>query len=172
MQPIEMNNGLRKKPFDRLSADAPRVTLSHALYNEGAQPVDMAPWAITVMPLGGLAVMPYRGPAQGEGYLPDRHVTLWPYTRWQDSRLKVDDDFIYIEARAELPRAKSAGLNYPGWIGYLNRGVLFVKQFQLQPDRLYPDRNCNAEIYCSDRFIEVESLGRCVRWNRAKRDAR
>jgi hypothetical protein len=119
----------------------------------------MAPWAITVMPLGGLAVMPYRGPAQGEGYLPDRHVTLWPYTRWQDSRLKVDDDFIYVEARAELPPCKIGCLNYPGWIGYLNRGVLFVKQFQLQPDRLYPDRNCNAEIYCSDRFIEVESLG-------------
>ena len=46
-----------------------------------------------------------------------------------------------------------------GWIGYLNQGVLFVKQFQLQSDRLYLDRNCNAEVYCNDGIIELESLG-------------
>ena len=171
LQPVEANNGLRKSISIELHSDEPRVTLSHEMRNESAQSVFMAPWAITAMPLGGLAVMPYREPVQVEGFLPngepaqtesflpDRHVTLWPYTRWHDSRLKITDDSIYVEARAELPPCKIGCLNHRGWIGYLNQGVLFVKQFQLQPDRLYLDRNCNAEIYCGDRFIEVESLG-------------
>ncbi len=171
LQPVEANNGIRKSISIELRSDESRVTLSHEMRNEGAQSVCMAPWAITVMPLGGLAVLPYREPVQAESCLPngepakaensfpDRQVTLWPYTRWQDSRLKVTDDFIYVAARAELPPCKIGCLNHQGWIGYLNRGVLFVKQFQLQPDRLHPDRNCNAEVYCSDGIIELESLG-------------
>jgi hypothetical protein len=159
VQPIEANSGIRKSISIELVDDEPCVTLSHEMRNESARPVFMAPWAITVMPLGGLAVMPYRGPSQSPGLLPDRHVTLWPYTRWQDSRLNVTDEFIYVAARTDLPPCKIGCLNHPGWIGYLNRGALFVKQFQLQTDRLYPDLNCNAEIYCNVGIIELESLG-------------
>jgi hypothetical protein len=36
--------------------------------------------------------------------------------------------------------------------------VLFRKTFHVYADSLYPDNNCNAELYCSDQFIELESL--------------
>ena len=40
------------------------------------------------------------------------------------------------------------------WVG----GVLFRKTFDARIDLLYPDNNCNSEIYCGDQFVELESL--------------
>jgi hypothetical protein len=36
---------------------------------------------------------------------------------------------------------------------------LFVKRFDASADVQYPDQGFNAEIYCNDQFIELESLG-------------
>jgi hypothetical protein len=49
--------------------------------------------------------------------------------------------------------------NPHGWIGYWLDGVLFIKRFDAQASASYPDNGCNAESYCNDKFIELESLG-------------
>jgi hypothetical protein len=36
---------------------------------------------------------------------------------------------------------------------------LFIKQFAFDPTILYPDFNCNNEIYINGDFLEIESLG-------------
>lgn len=36
-----------------------------------------------------------------------------------------------------------------------------VKKFAV-PDGVYPDDQCNAEIYCADRYLELETLGPLV----------
>ena len=35
----------------------------------------------------------------------------------------------------------------------------FVKSNHLGEGVIYPDAGCNAETYCNDRFVELESLG-------------
>jgi hypothetical protein len=50
-------------------------------------------------------------------------------------------------------------LNQRGWLGYLWRDVFFIKRFQPKPASPHPDRGCNAEVYCHDRFIELETIG-------------
>ena len=35
---------------------------------------------------------------------------------------------------------------------------MFRKKFNVSYEAAYPDGNCNAEIYCDDEFIELESL--------------
>jgi hypothetical protein len=158
-QPTEASTGIRKSVEIRLHAGRPALTLQHWLHNDGLWPVETAPWAITQLPLGGVAVLPQRAnPANTNGLLPDRHLVLWPYTRWSDPRLHLGDDYLLLYAQAQLPPCKVGYLNHQGWIGYLRGGVFFCKRFEPQTDRVHPDRGCNVELYCNDLFVELETL--------------
>src|SRR5581483_2821987 len=50
-----------------------------------------------------------------------------------------------------------------GWVGYLNRGTLFVKRIPYEDGKTYPDRGCNFETWTDPDMLEVESLGPLVR---------
>ena len=69
------------------------------------------------------------------------------------------DDFILVHARPELPPLKVGYASTAGWLAYWRDGVLFRKSFDADSRAAYPDGGCNAEVYCGDRFIELESLG-------------
>jgi hypothetical protein len=155
-QPIEAATGLRKSIEIELAVDAPRVTVRHLIENDGASAIELAPWAITMLPLGGWAIMPQHR-ATDHAVLPDRHLVLWPYTRWHDARLQIEDDYVVVHAQPADPPCKIGCLS-TGWIGYLRNGVFFVKRFEPQLDRLHPDRNCNVEAYSNHHFIEIETL--------------
>ncbi len=159
-QPPEPVTAIRKSLEIRLREDRPAVTVSHELKNGGAWPIELAPWAITQLPLGGVAILPQpTEPMDSDGVMPNRHLVLWPYTRWQDSRLRLGDEQVLIEARPEASGFKIGYMNHHGWVGYLRAGVLFVKRFEPQPRAWHADLGCNAEVYCSERFIEMETLG-------------
>jgi hypothetical protein len=57
-----------------------------------------------------------------------------------------------------LPPFKMGYFNPHGWLAYWLDGVLFRKTFEAHIGLPYPDNNCNAEMYCGDRFVELESL--------------
>jgi hypothetical protein len=99
------------------------------------------------------------GNADAAGLLPNRQFTLWPYSRINDSRLKLGEDFILFHANAQLPPFKFGYFNPHGWMGYWLADIFFRKTFSAQKDLTYPDNNCNAEMYCNDQFVELESLG-------------
>ena len=86
-------------------------------------------------------------------------MTIWNYTRLQDPRLHLGDDFILLEAASRLPPCKIGVPNPQGWLAYLIGEVLFVKRFNPQSDLPHPDSGCNTEVYCNDQFIELETLG-------------
>jgi hypothetical protein len=158
-QPPEPDTKIRKSIEMRLHADQPAVTLRHELWNGGAWPVELAPWAITQLRLGGTAVLPQRvEPMDRDGVWPNRHLVLWPYTRWQDPRLRLGDESVLIEAQPQETVFKVGYLNHHGWIGYLREGVLFVKRFETHTDQPHADMGCNVEVYCNERFIELETL--------------
>ena len=48
--------------------------------------------------------------------------------------------------------------NPHGWLGYWIDGVFFKKTFDAQTNVPYPDNNSNAEMYCNEDFVELESL--------------
>jgi hypothetical protein len=157
--PAELATGISKRVEVRLHADRPAVTMRHSLTNEGVWTVECAPWAITQLPLGGVAIVPQQaGPLDADGVQPNRHLALWPYARWRDPRLHLDDGVILVEAQPLTPPFKIGCFNRDGWIAYLRGGLLFVKRFEPQPDRSYPDFNSNAEVYSNNRFIELETL--------------
>ncbi|HEX7588063.1 MAG TPA: hypothetical protein VF478_07100 [Anaerolineae bacterium] len=160
----EPHTGMRKSIEIHLHSDHAALTLVHRLQNEGTQTVEFAPWAITQVKQGGVAILPQTvGPVDTAGLLANRHLVLWPYTSWHDPRLELNDDLILIDAQPKLPPCKIGYLNRHGWMGYLRKGMLFVKRFEAQLDRAHPDYGCNAEIYCNDQFIELETLGPLVK---------
>jgi hypothetical protein len=159
-QPIEAATGLRKSIEIELAIDAPCVIVRHLIENDGDSAIELAPWAITMMPLGGFALVPQHR-ATDHAVLPDRHVVAWPYMRWHDARLHLDDDYVIVNALPDEQPCKIGCLS-TGWLGYLRNNVFFVKRFDPQLDRLHPDRDCNVEVYSNHRFIEIETLAPLV----------
>ena len=155
----EPGANIRKRIEIRLAADKPSVTLIHTLINDGMWQVELAPWAITQFRLGGTAILPMPvGNADAAGLLHNRQVSLWPYTRINDSRVKWDDQFVLFKADAMLPPFKIGYFNSTGWLAYWLDGVLFRKTFDVLAGLPHPDNNCNAEMYCGEQFIELESV--------------
>jgi hypothetical protein len=164
VQPTEHLTGIRKSIEIDLVSDRPAVKLRHQVRNDGLWPVELAPWAITMLPLGGLAILPQQTRAlDAPGLLPNRHLVVWPYASWRDPRLSLADDFHLIRADSASPACKVGYLNRPGWVAYLRDQVLLVKRFSPRPAEPHADYGCNSEVYCGDQFIEVETLGPLAR---------
>jgi len=156
----ESGTGIRKQIEIHLASDKPSLTLTHTLFNEGMWAVELAPWAITQFRLGGTVILPMPvGNVDEAGLLANRQFSMWPYARLNDPRVQWDDEFILFKADALLPPFKIGYFNPHGWLAYWLDGVLFRKAFAAQMGVTYPDNNCNAEMYCNDKFVELESLG-------------
>ncbi len=155
--PVEAPTGLQKSILIRLDPVRPVVRLEHAITNQGSATVELAVWAITALPLGGTVILPQiMGPA--DSFQPNRHLVIWPYAGWGDRRLHLADQFISLDADSALPPCKIGYFNMHGWIGYLRSGILFAKHFEVLENHTHTDRGCNAEAYCNDRLVELETL--------------
>ncbi|MGE5603163.1 MAG: hypothetical protein ACM30E_08930 [Nitrososphaerales archaeon] len=161
---VEAATGIRKSIDVALAADRAAVALTHRLENCGVWPVELAPWAITQLRLGGVAVFPQTTTKlDGPGLLPNRSLVLWPYARLADPRLSLHDDLYLISATPDAHPVKIGYMNRAGWAAYLVGGVLFIKRWSPCPDSQHVDFGCNCESYCNDRFIEVETVAPLAR---------
>lgn len=157
--PTEEATGIRKQIKVQLVTGRPSLTLTHTLINDGVWPVELAPWAISQFRLGGTVILPMPvGNSDPAGLLHNRQFSIWPYTRFNDPRVDWGDEFILFKAEALLPPFKIGYFSQHGWMAYLLDGVLFRKTFEVKAGLPYPDNNCNAEMYCNDKFVELETL--------------
>lgn len=166
-QPAEPWTHIAKSIEIRLNPDRPQVIVEHDLRNEGAWSAEFAPWALTMFRLGGVAILPQPvGNADPAGLLANRQLSIWPYTKVNDPRLILRDDFILIKAEPKVTPDSSAVkvgyFNPQGWMAYWLDGVLFVKRFDPVAGVPLPDGGCNTESYCNHKFLELETLGPMV----------
>jgi hypothetical protein len=150
-------SGIEKEIAVRLEAN--RVHLLHRVTWHGSQPLELAPWAITQLRIGGLGILPL--PAETDGFAPNRNLVLWSYSRLDDDRLKLYDDMILVHGRSVERALKVGAFNAHGWIACALGDALFVKRFPVREGRL-PDLGCNAEMYVKDVCLELETLGPLV----------
>ncbi len=158
---LEETTGLRKGMAITLLEDRPALQIVHTILNESLWPVRLALWAITILPAGGMAVVEQRRQATGE-HCPNRHIALWPDTSWEDPRFHFFDEALVVEALPGLPPCKLGAYTQPGWLAYQHQGFVFVKRAEVAGSDLYPDRGCNAEIFCGPDYIELETLSRLL----------
>lgn len=147
-------SGLEKEIMIRL--DENRVHLSHRVTWHGEEPIELAPWGITQLRLGGMALLSL---SSGDGLLPNRNLVFWPYSQIKDDRLELHDDMVLIEGHAAQQAFKIGNYNSHGWIAYALSNTLFIKKVPVKETGKYPDLGCNVEIYVKDSSLELESLG-------------
>lgn len=156
----EIPTGFQKQIDVRLAPHGTEVTLVHRITRVGDGPVLAAPWALTVMAPGGVAIIPQ--PAFGEhprDLLPNRRLVLWPYTDLSDPRLTFGREFFTVRQDATRDPIKLGLASSPGWAAYWLPGALFIKRFSLVAGAAYPDDGCNLEVFTNRDMLEVESLG-------------
>lgn len=146
--------GLEKEIAIRLDGD--RVHLSHRVTWHRATFIELAPWSITQVRLGGMAILPL---PHRDGLLPDRNLVLWPYSEIHDDRFELEDGLILVHGRAREFPFKVGNFNSHGWVAYALGDALFVKRFTVDTTGRYPDFGCTAEAYVKDACVELESLG-------------
>lgn len=160
IQPVEKQTGIQKSITIATEGTEPKLYVEHRITNLGTEETELAPWAITQMRPGGFAILPQTSSyADLYGLLPNRHISLWPYTKMNSPHIKWGDRFIFVMANMEQGSLKIGFPNRVGWIAYLWKNILFVKYAQYDPNAEYYDGGSSSECYCCPTFLELETLG-------------
>jgi hypothetical protein len=168
-QPPDALYGVQKQVDIALGPSGTKATVVHRIINVGDQPITLAPWALTVMPPGGTAIvpLPVKRPHPGSlpnavdaDYWPNQTIALWSYLDLKDPRLTLGTRFITARQDPSATTLLKFGLSHAaGWLGYWRQGDLFVKWVDYQRGAAYPDSGCNFELYSDPTILEVETLG-------------
>lgn len=150
--------GLVRSMTLRLDPSCASLEVCHALRNVGDRPIELAPWSITQLPLGGAVLLPQRAAMPGHHVHPNRTLVFWPYTSWEDPRFRPRDGLLTLHALAG-PDLKLGYFNDAGWVGYVRDGTGLVRRFEPLAGQPHPDLGCNVEVYVGDRYLELELLG-------------
>ncbi len=161
IQPIEASTGIQKEMDIRLSPDRAQVTVTHRLWNRNLWPVELAPWALSVMAPGGVGIVPLppRG-SHAEHLLPTGTLALWAYTDMADPRWHWGTRYVLLRQDEQAQAEQKVGVHATeGWAAYARQGHLFVKTFAYAAGAVYPDRGCSVELFTNSDMLEVETLG-------------
>ena len=154
----EQPTGLVRSMTLRLVHGHASLELRHELHNAGDRPIELAPWSITQLPLGGTVLLPQRAATRDHHVHPNRSLVLWPYTSWEDPRFRPRDGLLTLDAQAG-PNLKLGYFNDAGWVGYVHDGALIVRRFEPLSGQPHADLGCNVEVFIERRFLELELLG-------------
>lgn len=156
-QNAEPGTGIAKSL--RLTAKGDYFQVDHTLTNGGMWPVELAPWALSVMAPGGVALLRPAQARHPDNLLPNRLLALWPYTDVTDQRLTLGCE-LYLLRQAPAGPPIKIGLNSDGgWAAYWLDGQLLIKRFPFEAEGRYPDGGCTVECYANEAMLELESLG-------------
>lgn len=159
--PPEAMTGIQKEMEIALDQRRNHVTVLHRLRNTSVWPVELAPWALSVMAPGGKALVPL----SDEGVDPDRllpnsALTLWPYTNMADPCVRWGRKYITVcQGPTTFERWKIGLHNTLGWAAYWRHGHLFLKQYLHCPGAEYPDFGSSTEVFTCPEMLELETLG-------------
>jgi hypothetical protein len=159
--PIEPLTNLQKEIEIAIAPLGTTVTVSHRITNHSLFTLEFAPWALTMMAQGGIAVsgFPPRGrhPINLEATNP---LVMWAYTDLADPRWKFTKKYLTLRQDPNNKEAQKLGLFNPDtWAAYLLNGEAFVKRTKADASKTYPDFGCSFETFTNNEFLEIETLG-------------
>jgi hypothetical protein len=145
----------------RLDDRWPVLHLRHEVRNAGTQSVHAALWAITQLPPGGFVLLPQPAPEDGHDTRPNRLLAMWPYASAEDERLTVRDGHLGVRGApgADLKVGASVA---DGWAAWTRDGVALVRRWTPAPNLPRPDFGCDAEVFVTQGYTELEVLGPLV----------
>lgn len=157
--PVQRATGFCLKLRITMSQTTAEAEVEHILEYHGSGKVNASVWALSVMAPGGTAFA--RQCDDQTGLLPNRYITLWPYSNPTDSRFCLGEKYISLTSVEGADCPFKVGFNNThGTIVYVNNGCAFKKEFDTFHGKMpYPDGDCSTELYTNDAFLEAESLG-------------
>jgi hypothetical protein len=159
-QPVEAKTGLQKSISITIPDETAKVVLDHTIRNRANEALELAPWAVTMLKPGGVAILPQTvGLVEEYGVLPNRSVTLWPYTQVNSPHIMWGDRYLFIQADLKENKLKIGFPNSVGWLGYFLTGTLFVKYARYDQKESYYDQQSSSECYCDAGVMELETFG-------------
>lgn len=169
----EKEYGIQKEMDVQLAPNGTQVTVVHRVKNIGEKPTDLAIWALTVLDSGGVEIIPlpakrpHPGPPKNakadQDFWPNQLMVVWPFTDFADGRWTFGSKYILLRQDGKKGPTKIGLAHALGWIAYLNQGNLFVKRFDFEQDKTYPDFGVNYETFTNEDMLESETLGPLVR---------
>lgn len=137
------------------------LVVDHVLVNHSENLLELAGWALTMIRLGGIAVMP--APSESDEMDADLQarfaVIFWSYTDLEDSRLDVSHEGVSLRVEGTQP-IKVGIPNLRGWMAYLTDGFAFIKWVEVQdPNQRYADLGAGIQCFVGHGFGELETLG-------------
>ncbi len=163
---LEKETGIQKQIHVSLDREGTGVTLTHILTNKGIWPLELAPWALTIVRGGGQTILPQEPfVSHDDKLLPARSLTLWGFTDMSDPRWTFGKKYVRLKTDSKITGnpQKIGAMNKLGWAGYLRDRTLFIKRFPYIEGANYPDYGCNFETYTDGDFMEVETLAPLVK---------
>ncbi|MGQ9781560.1 MAG: hypothetical protein ACUVQ8_04820 [Nitrososphaeria archaeon] len=135
------------------------VQIVHRIENISRWPIKLGCWGLSLMEGEGFAVIPISASkVDRERLLPDRHLSLWPYTSLEDRRLKLTNDYIFVMKDPKMNKPFKIGAEAnPSWAAYVLGDIALVKEFS-KIEGEYPDFGCNVEVYTNAGMLEFETL--------------
>ncbi len=161
MGPFEPSTGLQKEIIVRMADRGAAVEVAHRVHNRNLWPIELAPWALSMMAPGGTAVsaFPPRG-GHEENLLPTNPLVMWAYTDFSDPRWKITRKYIVLRQDPKWEESQKTGFfNSDTWAAYLLGSEVFLKRAKADPSKLHVDFGCSFEMYTDANFLELETLG-------------
>ena len=151
---------VRKEMILTLGQAKNAVTVRHILVNEGEESIDLAPWALSVMAPGGMAVIPLPANiSHSERLTHNQEWSLWGYTDLSDDRWMIGSEYIFLRQDSRRGPTKLGIAHREKWAAYILGEFAFFKFFNFREGARYPDGGVNCEVYTEQEFLEIESLG-------------
>jgi len=160
-EPIEPGTGIQKQITVRMAPSGTAVEVIHRVKNHNPWAIEFAPWALTMMAPGGSAItgFPPRGkhPAVLEATNP---LVMWAYTDLSDKRWTFTKKYMALRQDPHAAEPQKIGtFNAKTWAAYLLNGEVFLKRYDADPAKTFPDFGCSFETFTNAEFLEMETLG-------------
>lgn len=160
-QAVEPRVGIQKEMAVTLDATGTHATVRHVLTNRSLWPVELAPWAMSIMNQGGTVILPQEPYGDHpHSLLPVRPLVLWAYTDLTDPRFAIGPRYMRVRVLADRKTPQKIGIgNKQGWAAYHRGRTLFIKRFPYDEAARYADFGANCEVFVNGAFVELETLG-------------
>jgi len=158
---VEKETGLEKRMIVKLAPTGSAVEVIHRITNRAAKGREFAPWSLTMMAQGGVAIIafPPRG-THPKDLPPTNPLVMWPYTDFSDPRWQFTRKYLLLRQDPKNANPQKTGLfNRDTVAAYLLGSDLFIKRSMARDARHQPDFGCSLETFTNDQFLELETLG-------------
>lgn len=159
VQSVEPETGLEKTILVELTGKG--VTVAHRIRNAGARTRTFAPWALSMMAPGGTGItkFPPRG-THPEMLAPTNPLIMWAFTDLADPRWTFTKKYLILRQDPGNASPQKLGHFHERTAGaYLLGSDLFVKRYDADAKKTYPDFGASYETFTNDGFLELETLG-------------